>query len=96
MAKQLLLRTASAAGLFALSFFFVGVDPFLSAGADLTNTFTVNRALKADKLPVSAPDWNNALGASRSDPRARTPFACDAAFSTISAAASNYFGRCMA
>ena len=33
MAKQLFLRTASAAGLLFLAVFFVGVDPFLSAGA---------------------------------------------------------------
>jgi hypothetical protein len=98
MAKQLLLRTASAAGLLALALFFVGADPFLSAGADLKNSFTVDRTLKADKLPVSiVPDWNNAFGGSTSEPRAQTPFACDAAFSMISSpAASNYFGRCIA
>jgi hypothetical protein len=98
MAKQLLFRTAGAAGLLALALFFVSADPFLSAGADLKNTFTVNRALKADRLPVSVvPDWNNALGASKTEPRAQMPFACDAAFSMISSsAAANYFGRCMA
>jgi hypothetical protein len=98
MAKQLLFRTASAAGLLALALFFVGADPFLSAGADLTNTFTVNRVLKGDRLPVSVvPDWNNAFGTEAPGPHAQTPFACDAAFSAISStAASNYFGRCMA
>jgi hypothetical protein len=98
MAKQLLFRTASAVGLLALALFFVGADPFLSAGADLKNSFTVDRALKGDRLPVSiAPDWNNAFGASTSEPHAQTPFACDAAFSVISSpAASNYFGRCLA
>jgi hypothetical protein len=98
MAKQLLFRTASAAGLLALALFFVGADPFLSAGADLRNAVTVDRTLKADRLPVSiAPDWNSAFGAGTSEPRAQTPFACDAAFSVISSpAASNYFGRCMA
>ena len=97
MAKQLLFRTASAVGLLALALFFVGADPFLSAGADLTNTFTVNRALKADRLPVSiVPDWNNALGASQPEPHTQRPFACDAAFSMISSSAtSNYFGRCI-
>jgi hypothetical protein len=98
MAKQLLFRAASAVGLLALALFFVGADPFLSAGADLRNTVTVDRTHKADKLPVSVvPDWNNASGASKSEPQAQTPFACDAAFSVISSpAASNYFGRCMA
>jgi hypothetical protein len=97
MAKQLLFRTASAAGLLALAVFFVSVDPFLSAGADLKNSFAVDRTHKADRLPVSSvPDWNNAFGASTAEPRAQTPFACDAAFSMISSpAASNYFGRCM-
>ena len=100
MAKQLLVQTASAAGLLALALFFVGVDPFLSAGAEMpnTSTFTVNRTLKADKLPVAVvPDWSNAFGISTSEPRAQMPFACDAAFSMISSsAASNYFGRCTA
>lgn len=98
MAKQLMFRAAGAVGFVALALFFVGADPFLSAGADLTNTFTVNRSLKADKLPVSVvPDWNNAFGTSSNEPRAQMPFACDAAFSMISSsAASNYFGRCMA
>jgi hypothetical protein len=98
MARQLLFRTASAAGLLALALFFVGADPFLSAGADLKNSFTVDRTHKANRLPVSiVPDWNNAFGASTSEPHEQTPFACDAAFSAISStAASNYFGRCMA
>jgi hypothetical protein len=108
MAKQLLFRMASAAGLLALALFFVGADPFLSASADLSNTFSVNRSLKADKLPVSLvtgqnPSRNNASGAGKSEPRAKSepqgamPFACDAAFSMISSsAASNYFGRCIA
>ena len=98
MAKQLLFRAASVAGLLALAMFFVSADPFLSAGADLKNSFTVDRTHKADRLPVSiVPDWNNAFGASTSEPRAQTPFACDAAFSVISSpAASNYFGRCLA
>jgi hypothetical protein len=98
MAKQLIFRTASAVGLLALALFFLGADPFLSAGADLKNAVTADRALKGDRLPVSTvPDWNNAFGAGTSEPRAQTPFACDAAFSVISSqAASNYFGRCLA
>jgi hypothetical protein len=98
MAKQFLFRTTSAAGLLALALFFVGADPFLSAGADLTNTFTVNRAAKGDRLPVSiVPDWNNAFNGSQPESHAQSPFACDAAFSMISSpAASNYFGRCTA
>jgi hypothetical protein len=98
MAKALFVRTASAAGLLALALFFVGVDPFLSAGADLTGAPAVNRSLKGDRLPVIkpaiAPDWQNEFGAK---PRAQIPFACDAAFSTISSSlAVNSYGRCMA
>lgn len=97
MAKQLLFRTFSAIGLLALALFFVGVDPFLSAGAVLSNTFTVDRTFKSDRLPILvSPDWKNEFGAAPSQPRAQMPFACDAAFSMISSqAATNYFGRCM-
>jgi hypothetical protein len=98
MAKQLLLRMVSATGLLVLALFFVGVDPFLSAGAVLSNTFTVDRTFKGDRLPISiAPDWQNEFGNHPSQPRAQMPFACDAAFSMISSrAATNYYGRCLA
>ena len=95
MAKQLLVRAASATGLLLLALFFVGVDPFLSAGAVLSNTFTVDRTFKADRLPISiAPDWKSTP---QSQPRAQMPFACDAAFSMISSSSAiNFYGRCMA
>ena len=102
MAKQLLLRTMSATGLLVLALFFVGVDPFLSAGAVLSSTFTVDRTFKGDRLPISIarnwqPDWQNEFGNPPSQPRAQMPFACDAAFSMISSrAATNYYGRCIA
>ena len=98
MARQLLFRTLSAIGLLTLAMFFVGVDPFLSAGAVLSNTFIVDRTFKSDRLPIlAAPDWQNEFGTSPSQPRAQMPFACDAAFSMISSsAATNYFGRCIA
>jgi hypothetical protein len=74
----------------------VGVDPFLSAGAVLSNTFTVDRTFKSDRLPILAtPDWQNEFGASPPQPRAQMSFACDAAFSTISSKAVNFYGRCM-
>ncbi len=98
MAKQLFLRTASAAGLLFLAVFFVGVDPFLSAGAVLSSTFTVDRTFKSDRLPISiAPDWQNDFATSAPQPRAQITFACDAAFSVISSpSATNFYGRCMA
>jgi hypothetical protein len=102
MAKQLILRTASATGLLVLAFFFVGVDPFLSAGAVPSSTFTVDRTFKGDRLPILIapdwrPDWQNEFGNPPSQPRAQMPFACDAAFSVMSSrAATNYYGRCLA
>jgi hypothetical protein len=100
MAKQLFFRTASAAGLLGLALLFVGLDPFLSAGADLTNAFSVDRSFKGDRLPISdqttAPDWRNEFGSSNIQPDVQTPFACDAAFSMISSSsAANFYGRCI-
>jgi hypothetical protein len=101
MARQFLVRLAGAAGVFALASFFVGVAPFLSAGATSTTPITVDRTFKTDRLPVSheavvVPDWRFEFSAFNPQPRAQMPFACDAAFSTISSpAAANFFGRCV-
>jgi hypothetical protein len=105
MVKQLFVRTASGAGMLALALFFVGVDPFLSAGAVLpsqTPATSVDRTLKGDRLPVFdpafVPDWQNEFGSLLKEPsRAQMPFACDAAVSTILApSAANIYRRCMA
>jgi hypothetical protein len=99
MAKQMLVRLAGAAGLLALAVFFIGLDPFLSAGASPTRPISVDRTFKADRLPAShqafaVPDWRYEFSAFNPQPQA---FACDAAFSTISSrAAANFFGRCLA
>jgi hypothetical protein len=100
MAKIVLLRMASAAGLMALALFFVGVDPFLSAGAGFpsrTPAVSVDRSLKGDRLDV-APDWQSASGPKQgTEPRAQMPFACDPAFSPIfSSVSANVYRRCMA
>jgi hypothetical protein len=102
MAKQMLVRLAAAAGLLALAVFFVGLDPFLSAGASQTSPISVDRTFKTDRLPAShqavvVPDWRYEFSAFNPQLRAQMPFACDAAFSTISSrAAANFFGRCLA
>lgn len=106
MVRQLILRAAGAAGLLTLALFFVGVDPFLSAGAGLAKTpaISVNRALKGDRLPLSSPalvnlpNWQNEFGNLRNpQPQAQKPFACDPAFSPIFASkAANFYGRCLA
>jgi hypothetical protein len=106
MAKRILSHVAGAAGLLALAVAFVGLDPFLGAGATPATPISIDRSLKADRLPVShvakfvpakfVPDWRHAFSAFNPQSQAQTPFACDAAFSTISAkAASNFFGRCL-
>lgn len=103
---QVFLRMASAAGLLTLALFFVGVDPFLSAGANLakTPTITVNRALKGDRLQltvptvVDAPSWQNEfnnLRGTQSQTQAEKPFACDPAFSPIFVKKTNVYGRCL-
>lgn len=111
MARQLYLRIVSAFGLFALAALFVGIDPFLSAGASLSNqtpAVSVNRTLKGDRLPAA----NSAIldlpgGQARfarqpgAETRAQTPFACDPAFSLIRspnspAPSANVYRRCMA
>ena len=51
MVRQLYVRIVSALGLVALAALFVGIDPFLSAGASLssqTPAVSVNRTLKGD------------------------------------------------
>jgi hypothetical protein len=102
MVKVWLLRMASAAGIVTLAFLFVGAVPFLDAGAGpgQTPAVSVNRALKGDRLPV-APDWQGDFGSQPTtlpvaQPRAQIPFACDPAFSAISAANANVYRRCMA
>ena len=103
MSRTLSLRTASAAGLLALvGFFVVGIDPFLSAGADQAGApaVTVDRAMKGDRLPLVppenlAPDQGNSA-VPQSQPQAQMPFACDPAFSTIQVRRSaNVYRRCM-
>ena len=101
MAKQLVLRMTGAAGLLALALVFLGLGPFLSAGANPAAPVAVDRSLKSDRLPVAheavvVPDWRYEFSAFNPQPRAQMPFACDAAFSTIaSPAAANFFGRCL-
>ena len=104
---QVFLRMVSAAGLLTLALFFVGVDPFLSASADLTgkiSAITVNRALKGDRLPsltlptvLDAPNWQTEFGNLRAPlTQAQKPFACDPAFSPIFVKATNVYRRCLA
>ena len=109
MVRQLYLRIVSALGLVALAALFVGIDPFLSAGASLssqTPAVSVNRTLKGDRLPIAnsaildVPDGQARFAQPSAETRAQTPFACDPAFSLIrspnSAPTVNVYRRCMA
>jgi len=107
MPKQLFVRMISAASVVAVALLLVGLDPFLSAGADgsATSPVSVNRNLKGDRLPFSnptifdVPDWRNGSAAPPSSPAhvVRSPFACDASFSSIGlSVAMNVYGRCIA
>ena len=110
MVRQLYLRIVSALGLVALAALFVGIDPFLSAGASLssqTPAVSVNRTLKGDRLPIANSAILDVPGPARfarqpgTETRVQTPFACDPAFSLIRSPGSppitgNVYRRCMA
>ena len=103
MARAFFLRMASAAGLLVLSFFLVGLIPFLSAApsagaAFLTRTTaTVDRTFKSDRLPMPS-KINSALTKNepqRSHGAKKIPDGCDRSFSPISSPRLAYvYGRC--
>jgi hypothetical protein len=100
-----MIRIAGAFGATALAVFFLGFLPLLgdpTAGAGVaaksTPSFSVNRELKGDRLPIS----NVTPAASRtgssveqSEPD-QIPVGCEGSFSPISAPRfAHVFGRCM-
>jgi hypothetical protein len=106
--RSLLLRTASVAGIIALSLFFVGLIPFLSAGPSVGAGFparlpatTVNHEFKGDRLPLFS-DGNSVVSknasknaASRLQDAKPIPDGCDPAFSPITTPRlANVYGRC--
>jgi hypothetical protein len=104
--KLTFIRVAGALGVTALALFFAGLIPLLSAkpsaGAGFTSTpsFTVNRRLKGDRLPLPS-EINTAV--SRDNFRSRyslqpaaIPVGCEGAFSPVASPRLAYiFGRCM-
>ncbi|MFY9838534.1 MAG: hypothetical protein WAK55_19090 [Xanthobacteraceae bacterium] len=105
MAK-LMIRIAGAFGVTALAAFFLGFLPLLgdpTAGAGVaakrTPSFSVNRELKGDRLPISnvtpaAP--RSGSNVERSDRPDQIPVGCEGSFSPISAPQfAHVFGRCM-
>ena len=102
MARALFVRLASAVGLLSLSFFLVGLIPFLSAGPSsgagyVTHTpaVSVDHSFKGDRLPSNV---NSAL--TKSEPQRRqmskdVPDGCDRSFSPITnPQLAHVFGRC--
>ena len=104
LVRAVLVRMASALGLIALSLFFVGLIPFLSAGPSVGAGFpakvpatSVNREFKGDRLPLPS-DANSAFSkndAPRRQGARQIPDGCDPAFSLITTPQlSNVYGRC--
>lgn len=105
---KLLVRIASALGATALAFCILGLLPFLSgapsAGAGYvpsTPAFTVNRALKGDRLPMhealNASSWQTEFGSqARASVPHGIPVGCDPAFSPVASPRFAYiYGRCL-
>lgn len=107
MAK-LFVRIAGALGVTALAVCFLGLVPFLnaepSAGAGYVPSkpsFTVNRALKGDRLPMhdalNPSAWRTDFGslAGATGPH-KIPVGCDPAFSPVASPRLAYvYGRCL-
>ncbi len=104
MARALFVRLASAAGLLSLSFFLVGLIPFLSAGPSSgtgylahTPATSVNHVFKGDRLPLLS---NNNSAFTKNEPQRpqtskNVPDGCDRSFSPITNPQLAYvFGRC--
>jgi hypothetical protein len=104
MARALFVRIASAVGLLSLSFFLLGLIPFLSVGPSSgagfvahTPATSVNHVFKGDRLPLPS-DTNSAL--TKSEPPRRqiskdVPDGCDRSFSPITnPQLAHVYGRC--
>ncbi len=107
MAK-LFVRIAGALGVTALGMCFLSLVPFLSAepstGAGYVPSppsFTVNRALKGDRLPMhealNASAWQTEFGSqARASVPHGIPVGCDPAFSPVASPRFAYiYGRCL-
>jgi hypothetical protein len=105
MAK-LIIRIAGAIGATALAVFFLGFLPLLddpTAGAGVAAkkvpSFSVNRELKGDRLPISNVSpvvSHGGSGVEQSQKPDQIPVGCDGSFSPISAPQfAHVYGRCM-
>ena len=106
MAK-LFVRIADALGVTTLAVCFLGLIPFLSAApsgagyAPRTPSFTVNRALKGDRLPMhdalNASAWQTDFASlARANAPHEIPVGCDPAFSPVASPRLAFvYGRCL-
>ena len=105
---RLFVRIAGALGVTALALCFLGLIPFLSgaprAGAGYapsTPAFTVNRALKGDRLPMHEAlnpwSWQTDFGSlARAGAPREIPVGCEPAFSpAVSPRLAYIYGRCL-
>jgi hypothetical protein len=98
---KLMIRIAGAFGAMALAVFFLSLLPLLDAGAAAKRTpsFSVNRELKGDRLPisnVSPAATRSGSSVDQSETPDQIPVGCDGSFSPISAPQfAHVFGRCM-
>lgn len=106
MAK-LFVRIADALGVTTLAVCFLGLIPFLSAApsgagyAPRTPSFTVNSALKGDRLPMhdalNASAWQTDFASlARANAPHKIPVGCDPAFSPVASPRLAFvYGRCL-
>jgi hypothetical protein len=96
MRPILLVRAAVGAALVAVSF--ISFPSFPSAGLFTVNAPAVDRTLKGDRLPLTAPARAPMIGTSgsqRQQSREKVPIGCDGAFSPVaSPRLANVFRRC--
>jgi hypothetical protein len=103
---KLMIRIAGAFGAMALAVFFLSLLPLLDdptagagAAAKRTPSFSVNRELKGDRLPisnVSPAATRSGSSVDQSETPDQIPVGCDGSFSPISAPQfAHVFGRCM-
>jgi hypothetical protein len=103
---KLMIRIAGAFGAMALAVFFLSLLPLLDdptagagAAAKRTPSFSVNRELRGDRLPisnVSPAATRSGSSVDQSETPDQIPVGCDGSFSPISAPQfAHVFGRCM-
>jgi hypothetical protein len=96
MRSTYLVHAAVGAALCGISFF--SFPSFTGAGQFTVNPAAVDRTLKGDRLPLTAPAGSPMIGtpaSQRQQSREKIPLGCDGAFSPVaSPLLANVFRRC--